>query len=60
MSVESIVTQLKKDFYAQLSSLQAYTLPHSQPTLSVLTEEEIRELEHLWVELNIWKKKQSH
>ncbi|WP_428772385.1 hypothetical protein [Vibrio sp.] len=58
--MDSLVSQLKKDFYAQLSALQAYTLPQSQPTLSLLTKEELAELENIWVELKVWKKKQTH
>ncbi len=41
-----------------ISSLQAYTLPHSQPTLNLLTEEELKELEHVWVELSVWQRSQ--
>ncbi|ADT86907.1 hypothetical protein J0676_01010 [Vibrio sp. Vb2880] len=56
----SVITQLKKDFYAQISALQSCTLPQSKPTLSILTPEELKELEQLWVELAVWKKTQSH
>lgn len=56
----SVITQLKKDFYAQISAVQSYTLPQSKPTLSILTPEELKELEQLWVELAVWKKSQSH
>ncbi|WP_175443202.1 hypothetical protein [Vibrio sonorensis] len=58
--MDSLLTQLKKDFYAQISSLQSCTLPQSQPTLSLLTEEELQELEHVWVELSVWKRNQTH
>lgn len=58
--MDSLISQLKKDFYAQISSLQSYTLPQSKPTLSLLTEEELRELENVWIELSVWKKKQTH
>lgn len=56
----SVITQLKKDFYAQISALQSYSLPQSKSTLSILTPEELKELEQLWVELAVWKKTQSH
>jgi hypothetical protein len=56
--VETLITQLKKEFYTQLSALQSATLPHSEPTLSLLTQEELSELESAWVQLSIWKKKQ--
>ncbi|EGA70393.1 hypothetical protein VISI1226_22525 [Vibrio sinaloensis DSM 21326] len=58
--MESNKAQLRKDFYAQISHLQAYSLPQTKPTLSLLTEEELLELESLWVELSVWKKKQNH
>ncbi|UUM31636.1 hypothetical protein [Vibrio japonicus] len=53
-------TQLRKDFYAQISLLQAYTLPQTKPTLSLLTEEELQELEAMWIEHFVWKTKQNH
>ncbi|KOO03560.1 hypothetical protein [Vibrio nereis] len=53
-------TQLRKDFYAQISSLQAYTLPQTKPTLSLLTEEELQELEAMWIAHSVWKTKQNH
>ncbi|MBY8137514.1 hypothetical protein KW500_11840 [Vibrio fluvialis] len=56
----SVITQLKKDFYAQISALQSCSLPQTKPTLSILTAEELKELEQLWVELTVWKKTQSH
>ncbi|ENM5724343.1 hypothetical protein V4V56_000248 [Vibrio mimicus] len=55
----SVVTQLKKEFHAQLSALQAHSAPQSKPTLSVLTDEELRQLEQMWVELCVWKKSQN-
>lgn len=58
--VETNKSQLRKDFYAQISHLQAYTLPQTKPTLSLLTEEELQELEAMWVEHSVWKIKQNH
>ncbi|RJX68370.1 hypothetical protein DZ860_17760 [Vibrio sinensis] len=58
--VESLVLQLQRDFYAHINSLQAYTLPQTRPTLTVLTEEELKELENVWVELSVWQRKQTH
>ncbi|ENM5832508.1 hypothetical protein NTH44_000541 [Vibrio metoecus] len=55
----SVVAQLKTEFYAQLSALQAHSVPQSKPTLSVLTDEELRQLEQIWIELCVWKKSQS-
>ncbi|ENM5786684.1 hypothetical protein QSX70_002162 [Vibrio metoecus] len=55
----SVVAQLKKEFYAQLSALQTHSAPQSKPTLSVLTDEELRQLEQMWIELCVWKKSQS-
>lgn len=56
----SIVTELKKDFQKQIRSSQSCDLVNSQPTLSLLTAEELKELEQLWVELTVWKKTQNH
>ncbi|GAK82751.1 hypothetical protein JCM19238_294 [Vibrio ponticus] len=39
--------------------MQAHTLPQSQPTLNLLTEEELKELEHVWVELSVWQRNQA-
>ncbi|MCW8332923.1 hypothetical protein [Vibrio paucivorans] len=58
--MESLISQLKKDFYARLNLLQRNALPHTKPTLSFLTEEELRELETVWVELSVWKVNQKH
>lgn len=52
--------QLKKEFYAQISHLQAYALAQTKPTLALLTEEELLELESLWVEHSVWKNSQNH
>ncbi|EEZ00301.1 hypothetical protein KSS82_14435 [Vibrio mimicus] len=54
-----IIAQLKKEFYAQLSALQAHSAPQSKPTLSVLTDEELSQLEQMWIELCVWKKSQN-
>ncbi len=56
----AIITQLKKDFYAQIGTLHSYTLPTEKSSLSVLTQEEIKELEQIWVELAVWKRSQDH
>lgn len=58
--MDTLLLQLKKDFYMNISSLQAYTLPHSQPTLNLLTEEELKQLEHVWVELSVWQRNQAY
>jgi len=55
----SVVAQLKKQFHAQLSEWQAQAASQSQPTLAVLTEEELRQLEQMWVELCVWKQSQN-
>ncbi|MCG3722134.1 hypothetical protein EXA23_09630 [Vibrio cincinnatiensis] len=54
------ITQLKKDFYAQISAFQSYPLSQEKTTLSLLTAEELKQLEQIWVELTVWKKSQSH
>ncbi|MGR5247683.1 hypothetical protein [Vibrio aestuarianus] len=52
--------QLKKDFYAQIDSPKESSSPSSQTTLALLTEEEIQQLEQIWIELAVWKRNQSH
>ncbi len=54
-----VISNLQKSFYEQISSLQPYNLPQSKPTLSLLTEEELKELEQLWIEFVVWKNSQS-
>nr|WP_114785491.1 hypothetical protein [Vibrio tetraodonis] len=58
--VETKISQLHKEFYAQISALQAYSLPHTKPTLSLLTEEELQFLADMWVELSVWKNSHNH
>ncbi|WP_167469888.1 hypothetical protein [Vibrio aquaticus] len=53
------VSQLRNDFYARIQAVQAYALPQTKPTLSLLSEEELRELETLWIELSVWKSQQD-
>ncbi|MCG3729100.1 hypothetical protein [Vibrio cincinnatiensis] len=56
----AVITQLKKDFYAQICAFQSYPLSQGKTTLSLLTAEELKQLEQIWVELTVWKKSQSH
>ncbi|MGC9421448.1 hypothetical protein [Vibrio sp.] len=56
----AVITQLKKDFYAQIGAFQSHSLPQEKTTLSLLTSEELKQLEEIWVELTVWKKSQSH
>ncbi|WP_341663298.1 hypothetical protein [Vibrio sp.] len=58
--METYTSQLRKEFHAQISALQEYSLPHTKPTLSFLTDEEIQLLEDMWIELSVWKKNHSH
>jgi len=53
------ISQLRTDFYAHISAFQAYALPQTKPTLSFLSEEELRELETLWIEHSVWKHQQD-
>jgi hypothetical protein len=55
--VDSQITQLKKDFYQQILSSQT---PDTSSTLSLLTDEELAQIEKVWIELVIWQKSQSH
>lgn len=54
--MESIISQLKKDFKKQVFSFSIDAPERS--TTSILTEEELNELQNAWVQLTIWK--QSH
>lgn len=58
--MDTVKTQLKKDFYSQIYSLQYNAVSQSTSTLAVLTEEELSELEAAWIELVVWKKNQTH
>jgi len=60
IAVDAVKTQLKKDFYSQIYSLQSSAVSQSTSTLAVLTEEELSELEAAWIELVVWKKNQTH
>ncbi|ARV72929.1 hypothetical protein A8140_09470 [Vibrio campbellii CAIM 519 = NBRC 15631 = ATCC 25920] len=59
-AVDSVISQLKKDFYSQIRAFQSPKLPQVTPTLAVLTDEEIQELEAVWIELAVWKRSQTH
>nr|WP_164711899.1 hypothetical protein [Vibrio zhugei] len=59
MEQEAII-QLKQDFYKRISLLQANAMPQCKPTLSFLTQEELKELEQVWIELTMWKNNQRH
>ncbi|WP_021020374.1 hypothetical protein [Vibrio gazogenes] len=58
--MDSQVTQLKKDFYQQIMSQHAYAFPNTSSTLSLLTDEELEQIERVWIELIMWKKAQTH
>lgn len=55
-----MISNLQKAFYEQISSLQLHHLPQTKSTLSLLTDEELKELEQLWIDFVMWKKSQSH
>ncbi|CAH1537395.1 MULTISPECIES: hypothetical protein [Vibrio] len=58
--MDSVISQLKKDFYSQIRALQSPKLPQVTSTLAVLSDEELQELENVWIELVVWKNKQTH
>ncbi|HCM1036863.1 TPA: hypothetical protein N2810_002319 [Vibrio parahaemolyticus] len=58
--MDSVILQLKKDFYSQIRAFQTPKLPQVTSTLAVLTDEEIQELEAAWIELTVWKRSQTH
>ncbi|QOW06041.1 hypothetical protein IC830_05815 [Vibrio parahaemolyticus] len=41
--MDSVILQLKKDFYSQIRAFQTPKLPQVTSTLAVLTDEEIQE-----------------
>lgn len=53
--MESRISQLKKDFKNQILTLAT---EKERSTTSILTEEELVELQNLWVQHAIWK--QTH
>lgn len=59
-AVDPVISQLKKDFYSQIRALQSPKMPQVTSSLAVLTEEEIQELEAVWIELKVWKRNQTH
>ncbi|MGR5094466.1 hypothetical protein ACPV5O_05675 [Vibrio maritimus] len=57
--MEAVISQLKKDFYAHLRSSNGASASSTSKTMSLLTEEELAELENVWVQLAVWKQKQA-
>lgn len=57
--MDSITSQLKNDFYAHLRSMQAKNSGISTSSVSLLTQEELSELESVWIQLAVWKKSQK-
>ncbi len=58
--MENVILQLKKDFYSQINAIHFQNVQQQVSTLSLLTEEEIRELENMWIELAVWKINHTH
>ncbi len=54
-----MIYKLKEAFHEQISSLQPYTATQSKSTLSLLTAEELKELEQIWIDFTMWKKTQN-
>ncbi|MCL9775858.1 hypothetical protein [Vibrio methylphosphonaticus] len=57
--MEAAINQLKKDFYAHLKSYQEPKASNGSKTLSILTQDELTELENVWIQLAVWKQKQA-
>ncbi|MFC5077998.1 hypothetical protein VTH8203_02885 [Vibrio thalassae] len=57
--MEAVINQLKKDFYAHLNSSHGASSGELSQTISLLTKEELAELENVWVQLAVWKQKQA-
>ncbi|MCF7482292.1 hypothetical protein L3V31_11165 [Vibrio sp. J1-1] len=58
--MDSVISQLRKDFHAHIRAMQALKLPQVTSTLAVLSDEEIQELETVWIEFSVWKRRQAH
>jgi hypothetical protein len=59
VKMEATISQLKKDFQEKVNL--EHTSNHQPSTISVLTEEELHELENAWVQLELakWKEAKS-
>lgn len=51
------VSQLKKDFHAHIQA--ATQKPEANSSISLLTREELTELESVWVQLCVWKQNEA-
>lgn len=60
VSVESNLSQLKKEFYSQVAPHQAATRDSASNTLALLTKEELEQLAKAWIELAVWKDSQRN
>lgn len=57
--MENVISNLKKEFHTRVksqSSNEGYASTKS--SVSLLTQEELSELENAWVQLVVWKKAQ--
>ncbi len=59
--MEPTISSLRQTFQNKVQSASGVksSASGSASTLSVLTKEELSELENLWVQLILWQKKQS-
>lgn len=55
VEMESRISQLKKDFKNQIFAIDPNN--NERSTTSILTEEEMLELQNAWIQLTIWKQK---
>ncbi|PWI31963.1 hypothetical protein DI392_18230 [Vibrio albus] len=51
------ISQLKKDFHANIQAATQRT--ESSSSISLLTREELSELESVWIQLCVWKQNQA-
>lgn len=58
-AVEKLILKLKEDFYVRLGLIPTESLSEADPTFSLLTEEELEQLELAWIELALWQEKQN-
>lgn len=56
--MDNVISNLKKEFYSHVQSEQWADKYSAKSTMSLLTQEELTELENAWIQLVIWKKKQ--
>ncbi|NLS14041.1 hypothetical protein HGP28_14195 [Vibrio sp. SM6] len=58
--MDKAIMDLKQDFHAHLRTSQGGASTSTRSSLAILTQEELRELEHAWIALVVWKRNHTH